>query len=282
MTAEGAAGAVAAGQFRDWPGVGRVCRLGLATRGNTSLGPDDVEHAVGRGVNYLNWCRHADGLQQWIRACGRRREEVRVAVQFFARTATEARDELAGCLEELGTDYIDVLTYYYVESESEWDQIVSKGGASEAIESARADGVVRSIGLTSHQRQLAAGWAATGRLDSLMIRYNAAHRGAEQDVFPVTVGRECPVVAFTCLRWGGLIGSTPLDPAGFIPPSAAACYRWVLCHPAVTVALAAPNGRKELDEVLAIVSPWQDMPLFEHESISDHGDRVYRHGGSFP
>jgi len=282
VTAEVAAFSEQAGQFRDWPGVGRVCRLGLATRGNTSLEPDDVEHAVGHGVNFLNWCRHADGLQQWIRACGRRREQVRVAVQFFARTAGEARVELAECLEELGTDYIDVLTYYYVESQSEWEQIVSKGGAAEVIEAARGDGVVRSIGLTSHQRQLAALWAGTGRLDSLMIRYNAAHRGAEREVFPVTVGRECPVVAFTCLRWGGLIGSTPDDPTGFIPPSAAACYRWVLCHPAVTVALAAPDGRVELDEVLSIISPWQTMSASDHKSLSDHGDRVYRHGRSFP
>lgn len=271
-----------AGQFRDWPHVGRVCRLGLATRGNTSLEPEDVDWAVEHGVNYLNWCRHADGLQEWIRQCGRRRDEVRVGVQFFARTATEARDELAACLEQLGTDYIDVLTYYYVESEREWEQIISVNGAAEVIEAARGDGVVRSIGLTSHQRGLAAGWADSGRLDSLMIRYNAAHRGAERDVFPLTTRRECPVVAFTCLRWGSLMQSTPDDPVGFQPPSAAACYRWVLCQPAVTVALAAPNGREELDEVLAIVSPWQELSRSEHASLSDHGDRVYRHGGGFP
>ena len=33
----------ASGQFNDWPGLGRVCRLGLATRGNTSLEPDDTD-----------------------------------------------------------------------------------------------------------------------------------------------------------------------------------------------------------------------------------------------
>ena len=282
MNVDGTAMAGEAGRYRDWPRVGRVCRLGLATRGNTSLAAEDIEHAVGGGINYLNWCRHADGLREWIRQCGRRRGEVRLAVQFFARTAAEARDELAACLEQLGTDYIDVLTYYYVETEWEWEQIVAVGGAAEAIEAARADGVVRSIGLPSHQRGLAAGWVDSGRLDSLMIRYNAAHRGAERDVFPLTDRRECPVVAFTCLRWGGLMESTPDDPAGFRPPSAAACYRWVLCQPAVTVALAAPDGRAELDELLSILSSWQGLSRSEYASLSDHGDRVYRHGGSFP
>ena len=81
MTVDGDPYELESGQFKDWPGVGRVCRLGLATRGNTSLDPEDVEHAVDRGINYLNWCRHADGLQEWIRQSGRRREDVRVAVQ---------------------------------------------------------------------------------------------------------------------------------------------------------------------------------------------------------
>ena len=61
MMTDGDSFDLASGQFDDWPGLGRVCRLGLATRGNTSLEPDDVEHAVDCGVNYLNWCRHADG-----------------------------------------------------------------------------------------------------------------------------------------------------------------------------------------------------------------------------
>ena len=32
-----------------------VCRLGLATRGNTHLTRDDVLLALDRGLNYWNW-----------------------------------------------------------------------------------------------------------------------------------------------------------------------------------------------------------------------------------
>ncbi|HAA74880.1 TPA: hypothetical protein DCE37_07165 [Candidatus Latescibacteria bacterium] len=34
--------------------------LGLATRGNTHLDPEDVHHAVDRGENSLNWCGYSD------------------------------------------------------------------------------------------------------------------------------------------------------------------------------------------------------------------------------
>ena len=47
-----------------------------------------------------------------------------------------------------------------------------------------ATAAVRRLGITTHQRPLAAEAARSGKLDLLMIRYNAAHRGAETEVFP--------------------------------------------------------------------------------------------------
>ena len=82
----------------------------------------------------------------------------------------------------------------------------------------RRDGVVRRLGLTTHQMDLAAEVARSGHLDALMIRYNAAHRGAEREVFPVTDALGLPVIAYTALRWGALLRPTPEDPPGFVVP----------------------------------------------------------------
>src|SRR5437763_9896760 len=92
-----------------------VCRLGLATRGRGALTPDDVSHAVERGVNFLNWCGAPDGLSRAVAGLGGRRREVVMCVQFEARTAADAAAELRQILHELHTDYVDVLTLYYVE-----------------------------------------------------------------------------------------------------------------------------------------------------------------------
>ena len=107
-----------------------------------------------------------------------------------------------------------------------------------------------------------------------MIRYNAAHRGAERDVFPVTERLGMPVAAFTCLRWGKLLEPTPNDPAGFELPPAADWYRYALMHPAVSVALMAPNGSEELDENLNRLSNWRELSAEEFKSLSEHGQRV--------
>src|SRR5947207_9131652 len=158
-----------------------VKRLGLATRGNGNLTPDDVRHALDRGVNFLNWCGVPDALSRTVAELGPRRREVFVCVQFEARTAGEAEMELRNLLRELNTDYLDALTFYYVEEPAEWQQIIGPGGALEYCRRAKEEGRVRLLGLTSHQRPLAADAAKSGLLDLLMIRYNAAHRGAERD-----------------------------------------------------------------------------------------------------
>lgn len=259
-----------------------ICRLGLATRGNGHLTADDIGLALDRGVNFLNWCGQPDALSRTIAELGPRRRDVLVCVQFEARTAVEARTELRQILDELHTDYVDVLTFYYVEEAEEWRQIMGSGGALEYCQAARDAGQVRWLGLTSHQRLLAAEAARSGLLDLLMIRYNAAHRGAEREVFPVTDSMEMPVVVYTCLRWGALLRGTPDDPPGYVVPRAPAWYRFALQTPSVTVALMAPDNRAELEEDLTVLEATEPLPTEEYERLAEHGWRVRGHGGGFP
>lgn len=259
-----------------------ICRLGLASRGNTHLTASDVLHAIDRGVNFLNWCGTPNGLSQAIGQLGPRRREVVVCAQFEARTAADADLELAHILAELRTDRIDLLTFYYVEEPGEWEQISGPGGALDWCRLAQRQGKVHALGLTSHQRSLAAQIARGGLLDWLMIRYNAAHRGAEQEVFPVTDARRVPVIVYTCLRWGALLRGTPDDPPGFPVPRAPAWYRFALQSPSATVALMAPDSRAELEEDLTILDDPQPLTEDEHHHLAAHGQRVRAHAGSFP
>jgi predicted aldo/keto reductase-like oxidoreductase len=259
-----------------------LCRLGLATRGTNRLTPSDIHHALDRGVNFLNWCGNPDGLSATIAELGPRRRDVMVCVQFEARTADDAKTELANILRELGTDYVDVLTFYYVEEAPEWQQIIGPDGALEYCREAQRRGQVRVLGLTSHQRPLAADMARSGLLDLLMIRYNAAHRGAETDIFPTTDSLGLPIVAYTCLRWGALMRPTPDDPPGFVVPRAPAWYRFALQSPSVTVALMSPEDREELEEDLTVLDGPARLSDEEHEMLAEHGRRVRRHGGGFP
>ena len=268
-------------------GLPSVPRLGIATRGNTTLEADDVHYAFERGVRYFNWCGKPDGLSRAVREFGDRRREIVFATQIKARNADEAQRELDWILKQTGGERLDVGTLYYVESEAEWGAITGPGGAWDGLAARRRQGDLGLLGLTSHQRPLAARWAlqrsedGARRLDMLMVRYNAAHTGAEEDVFPVTSGIDMPVVTFTGVRWRDLLRGTPDDPPGFEPPSAADCYRFCMAHPAVTIALAAPHGRGELVEDLAALENPGIPDNGWMQAMRDHGRRVHRHAREF-
>ncbi|MCI0380619.1 MAG: aldo/keto reductase [Gemmataceae bacterium] len=262
--------------------LSQVCRLGLASRGGGTLIEADVDCALECGVDFLNWPGSPDYLSRAIAGLGQKRERVKVCVQFEARSAHDAERELDGILRELRTDYVDVLTFYYVEARSEWDEIAGPGGALEFCRRAQELGKVRLLGLTSHQRPLAASIAESRLLDMLMLRYNAAHRGAETEVFPVTQRLGMPVVTYTSLRWGALLNGTPDDPSGFAAPAAPDWYRFALSHPAVTVALMAPMNGAELEEDLTVLRDARPLSTEERERLIEHGKRVCRHAGQFP
>lgn len=262
-------------------GLPRLSRLGLAARGNTHLQPEDVAYAVERGVNYLNSCGYDDAIARAVRDRLVDRRKVVLAAQLGGRTARGMRKQLDRYVGLIVGHSLDVVTLYYVEEESEWKEIVQPGGALEALEEAQSNGQIRLIGLTSHQRKIAARWAESGKLDLLMIRYNAAHRGAEEDVFPVAERMGIPVVAYTAQRWGALKKRTPGDPEGLKPPHAREWYRFALAHPAVSVVLMAPANRQELEENLQLLDDWRAPRPEEFEALTAHGQRVRRIAGVF-
>jgi hypothetical protein len=82
-----------------------------------------------------------------------------------------------------------------------------------------------------------------------MIRYNAAHPGAEQDIFPHLVRRRPAVVAYTATSWRKLLRA-PRGWTGRVP-TAGDCYRFCLTSPQVDLVLTGPKTVGELRENLA-------------------------------
>jgi len=104
--------------------------------------------------------------------------------------------------------------------------------------------------ISSHHRPLFAELGTT--YDAFMFRYNAAHPGAEREIFPQLGEHRPATVAFTATRWGTLL-KPALLPATERAPRASDCYRFALTNPSVDVCLAGPKDDAELDEALAAV-----------------------------
>jgi aryl-alcohol dehydrogenase-like predicted oxidoreductase len=111
-------------------------------------------------------------------------------------------------------------------------------------------GRVKRLMISGHQRTLFPALAEDPAYEAIMVRYNAAHTGAETEVFPLLKEPRPGVVAYTATRWGDLL-DPKLVPPGEAVPRASDCYRFALSHPSVDLVLSGPANGAELDEALA-------------------------------
>ncbi len=227
------------------PALGRdVTRLGLAT--NYGLDEAGFRTAIDRGVNYFFWTAMRSSAATIVmkEAFRKDREKLVIAtgptVGWFAGSVRRA---LESSLRKLGTDYIDVFQLFWLGVGSAFrDPVV------EELVKLRDEGKVRAIGVSIHDRVRAGRLAEESPLDLLMIRYNAAHPGAERDIFPHLARRKPAVVAYTATSWRKLLKR----PSGWDGPLATPgdCYRFCLTSPHVDVVLTGPKNEKELVENL--------------------------------
>ena len=93
----------------------------------------------------------------------------------------------------------------------------------EELHQFREEGKVLNIGLSTHDRKLAGKLATEGAVDILMIRYNTARRGAEQDIFPYLAECGLDVVSYTSTRWRYLLRRPKVWPKDAPIPTAGMC-----------------------------------------------------------
>ena len=254
---------------RPLPHLGKpVFRLGLAC--NYGIQAADFEHALERGINYIFWTAFRTGAIRpaLVSALKRDRERYVVATGagpgYFGWNVRRAAES---ALKELQTDYLDVFQLYWLGITSAW----TDGTVGELVK-LREEGKVRSIGVSIHDRVRAGKLAEDSPLDLLMIRYNAAHPGAERDIFPHLARRQPAVVAYTATRWGRLL-QRPRGWEGPVP-TAADCYRFCLSSPQVDLVLSGPSSRRELDQNLEGLARGP-LSLEEDRWMRDFGKTVH-------
>jgi len=103
------------------------------------------------GVNHIDTAaRYGDSelrIGPWM---ARHRKDFFLATKTGSRTAREAREDLHRSLERLRVDHVDLIQLHSLAHPDDWDQTMGPGGALEALVDARAQGLVRFIGVTGH------------------------------------------------------------------------------------------------------------------------------------
>lgn len=223
-----------------------VSRMGLA--GSYGIPAEGVATAFQQGVNYFylspDWPANSGIIEGLRHLIPNQRDQLVIAAGSMKKTWPEISQDLDSFLTALGTDHLDVFQLSGVES---WEQFE---GLVPVLQRARDQGKIRGIGASGHDRLMLGRMAESRAVDLVMVRYNCAHRLADEEVFPAAAAQSSGVVVFTALRWGTLLQRPPGWPEDRPAPTAADCYRFVLANPLVHVVLTGPKTVEQLEENL--------------------------------
>ena len=200
------------------------------------------------GVNYFFWGSvRTRGMAFAIQdIAARSRDDLVVVLESYTRRGRTLRWSVNAGLRGLGLDHADVLLLG-------WHDRVPRAAVVEEAERLREQGKFRFLALSSHQRPLLRRFIDEDHYDAYHLRYNAAHPGAETDLFPYLPEPRPGIVSFTNTRWGTLLAQKNMPP-GETAPTAADCYRFVLSNPSVDVAITGPKNDQEMEMAASVLT----------------------------
>lgn len=245
------------------PGQPAVAPLGIS--GHYGLPVTGFSRAYEAGVNLMFWEPNYRTLTEFYSRVG---PSVRRAIHLLAGTfeadGRRIQRDVECVLRSLKIERIPIFLLYWVQS---WQRITPD--VREMLEQLKTEGKITAFGISTHSRSLAvealdAGW------DPVMVRHSAAHRGAEQEVFPRAAQRGASLITFSNTCYGRLL--QPHN--GMPPPTAADCYRYTLMQPGVRACLSAPASLAQLEDNLAALRD-PILPEERRAYLLSCGERLY-------
>jgi aryl-alcohol dehydrogenase-like predicted oxidoreductase len=251
-----------------------------------------LEQLLAAGVNHLDTAAsYGDAelrIGPWM---AEHRQRFFLATKTGERQGDAARAELERSLERLRVDSVDLIQLHNLVEPDEWDVAFAPGGAVEAMERARAEGLVHHIGVTGHGTRIAGmhlrslerfPFASVLLPYSFIALQDPAYRADVEALLEVCAARDVAVQTIKAVarhRW----------PAGYTgpryswyepvtdPAAIARAVRWVLSHeqlflntssdarllPAILDAAATPGPVPTDAELQADVAAEGIEPLFD-------------------
>jgi len=221
----------------------------------------DVIWAFDHGINYFFWAPWVPTYRSMERGLkkllpGHRDKMVIASATYSWLQPGSLERTVSKHLRRLGIERIDVFHLG-------WVMRASQQRAVEELISLKEKGLIRTLAFSAHKREMILQMSRKWAFDVLMVRYNAAHPGAEEDIFAKLPTSERPgIVAFNALKHGDMMKRPREWPKDRPVPTARQAYRFVLSHPCVDLCLAGPRRRTHMDDLVKVM---EEGPLSAEE-----------------
>ena len=245
-----------------------------------------LEVLLRHGVNHIDTAaRYGDSelrIGPWM---ARHRKDFFLATKTGSRSAHEAREDVHRSLERLRVDSVDLIQMHSLGHPDDWDQAMGPGGALEALVEAKAQGLVRAIGVTGHGWTIAAMHRrslARFEFDSILLPYNffmmqnERYREAFEQVTAICRERNVAVQTIKGIARGPWAAAERTHATWYQPlerpQDIDRAVHWVLGRPGIFLNTAGDLGL--LPKVLDAASRFTRRPSDEEMTALHDGTRM--------
>lgn len=217
-----------------------------------------IDRSLDLGINYFDTARDYQGgnNERLLGAAVKsRRNKVYISTKTAALERQEAVEDLETSLKTLGTDYVDI---WLLHDRSRASEVSPE--LIEAMLSAKKQGKVRFIGVSTHrnQAQVIPAVVANGQFDVAMVTYNFA-MDAAKTLPPIQMARKA---GLGVIGMKVLAGSFRLDPSTYDraraimrkPGAGLSALKWALNGGVVDVAIPGMIDMDQLEENMRAMS----------------------------
>jgi len=213
-----------------------------------------VNKCLDLGINFLDTANGYTTSEERIgRAIKGKREEIILATKSLARTREDIEKHLKLSLERLGTDYIDLYQLHNVSDAETLETVLDPNGPRAVIEDAKKAGVVKHIGITSHQVDVAKDIIKTDLFETIMFPFNFMVYEGNDEL--LSLARQHDV---------GFIAMKPL--AGGMIANATIAIKYLLQFPD-TVLIPGIERVPEIEEIARVFEGPKEMTVGEKREM---------------
>lgn len=236
--------------------------------------------AFEKGINYFDThLLYGDSEVKIGKALSGVREQYYLSTKISNHSRAGAEKSLKDSLKRLKTDYIDLLYIKNIDNDEVLNKAMGRNGSLQVARKAQRAGIVRHIGVTSHDEATCYKAVATGEYEAVMFPYNILNVAAEKRIFKYCEKNNVGFVCMKALAGGMLtIGGKVFSGRGKKNVKISTnAVRFSMSHPAVSVTIPGVATVGHLNEGLAALKG----PMMNAAERKNAREKVVKLGDGF-
>jgi predicted aldo/keto reductase-like oxidoreductase len=222
----------------------QVSRLGFGGIPIQRLNEDEAVAVVKRcldlGITFLDTANAYTTSEERIgKAIAGRRDGLVLATKSTSRKREGVEKHLNLSLVRLKVKHIDLYQFHGVSDMASLDMVLAPDGPMAVVEKARDDGLVKHIGITSHQIDVAKEAVTCGRFETIMFPFNFVTSEAADELIPLAKKHDVGFIVMKPLS-GGMIDNAKI------------AFKYLLQFPDI-VTIAGIEKVQEIEEIVKIL-----------------------------